>query len=140
MSDFTQFINDAPIIIPPVEAKIYDKYWLRVLTINAPTTTGEATLYAQFRPCRDILDSEGNVIGKELKEPEVDGDIKVVQIDNLFNLAYSNQNFAMAMEMVFRALKEYAFPEPVLPPVEPVEPETPIIEPDPIPVEPPVEQ
>ena len=45
-------------------------------------------------------------------------------------------SIAMAMEMVFRALKEYAFPEPVLPPVEPVEPiepETPIVEPDPIP-------
>jgi hypothetical protein len=130
MTDFTQFINNTPIIIPPIEAKIYDKYWLRALSINAPTTTGEATLYAEFRPCRDLLNSEGNVVSKELKEPEVDGDIKVVKIDNLFNLAYSNQNFAIAMESVFAALKEYAFPDPIVPPEEPsIEPEDPIMPP-----------
>jgi len=114
MSEFTQFENPTPITIPPVAAKVYDKFWLRLLTIAAPSTSAEASLYAEFQPCRDLTDANGNPIGKELK-PEQDGDIKVVRCDSLMTLAASDTEMATAMESVFIALKKYGAAQGVFP-------------------------
>lgn len=115
MPEFTQFENENHIVIPAIAEKIYDKYWIRLLTISAPSPQQQAKLYVEFKPCRDILDANGNIIDKELKEPEVSGDIKLIEVDDLFALAGENQLFAQAMEYVFQALKTLAFPEQTQP-------------------------
>ena len=131
MSDYPDFVNPTPIIVPPVAEVVWDRYWLRRLTINAPTPQEPATLYAEFRPCRNVVDEQGNMVGKEVK-PEVDGDIQVFTVNDLFAVANGNQGLQNVLAIVLSALNTLAFPAPV-PAPEPSPTPAPIPEPTPEP-------
>ena len=112
MEQLPQLITDEPITVPAIAEKVYDRYWLRLLTITAPTPGEPARVYAEFRPSRNV---DGIV---EVKSPEVDGDIEVLTVDNLFGLEDPNcepmitpetRQFAMqAMGMVLQTMKMVA--------------------------------
>jgi hypothetical protein len=104
---FTQFMATVPIIMPPVPQVVYDKYWLRLMTITAPEPGMPARLYAEFRPCRDADAPQG----KEVKKPEVDGDIKVIVIDDIWALVdhpSMGGSVTAVMEGIFATLNAYA--------------------------------
>jgi hypothetical protein len=98
---FTQFENTTPVIVPAIAQKEYPKFWLEQLTIVSGNTS-TARLYAKFIPCRDLENGE-----KELKLNPTDNEIKVVQIDNIWDLVSTAPEFAIAMESVFQALNNY---------------------------------
>ena len=101
MSDaFTQFDAIEEVVIPAIEEKVYDKFWLYKMEIVSQTTTS-AKCNAWFAYCRDTAE------GKELKPIFNETDLVKISIDNLFIEAQSNVLFAQAMEMVFVALKAY---------------------------------
>ena len=128
MSDYPDFVNPTPITVPPVAEVVWDRYWLRRLTINAPTPQESATLYAEFRPCRNVVDEQGNMVGKEVK-PEVDGDIRVFTVNDLFAVANGNQGLQNVLALMLSALNTLAFPAPASEPTPAPIPE-PTVEPD----------
>ena len=100
MSDFTQFDAEVPVVTPPIPEKVYDKYWLEQLTITSGNYS-TARLYAKFIPCRDLEDGT-----KEIKTDYNDTDVKVMTIDNIWELV-NIPEFPIALESVFQALKKY---------------------------------
>ena len=83
--DLPHFNAVTPAVVPAADEKVYDKYWMRVFTADARSLDC-VRIHAEFQPYRYILDDSGNVIGSELKIPEVDGDIIVITLDNIFLL------------------------------------------------------
>ena len=109
MSGLPELINNEPVIIPAIPEKKFDHYWQRLLTVSAPTPQEPCRAYVEFRPYR-VVDGIG-----EVKDPEINGDIKVMTIDDLFALENPNiepmltpetrQALGQAMYMTLQALK-----------------------------------
>jgi len=97
MSDFTQIISDNPIIIPPVQEKVYDKKWLSHFRINSQSPD-KATIVAHLVPYNG---------SDALKEP-----VTQIVIDNVFSAIHDNNRsveqrtlFIQAMEIILQAVK-----------------------------------
>jgi hypothetical protein len=84
------FVSTNPVVVPAIPAKEFPLFWLRILSIQASGPQSPARLYSEFQPYRRITDEQGNVIGAEVKTPEVQGDIKVVDVPDIFALATSS--------------------------------------------------
>ena len=102
MADFTQFEKTEPIVIAAAEERTYDKYWMSKLVVRSATPQKKSTIYAEFVPCRDSEDGL-----KEVKPDVSKDEIIVINVPDLFALVAESPTFAGAMEMVFKALKEY---------------------------------
>lgn len=111
MAEFTQFEASTPVIKPATEEVVYDKYWLKRLMVNAGSSTKPVSLTAVFVPARDMT-TEANVAGVittvEYKELMPNGPEKVLNINNVFSLAQTNNTFAATMNAVFASLKQIA--------------------------------
>lgn len=94
MTEFTQFEAVEPIVIPATEEKVYDKYWLELMIIRAPSPAQDASLTAKFRLYNDIT-----------REFAPSADSINVEVPKVFEKALSDIGFATAMEYVLRALK-----------------------------------
>ena len=105
--EFTQLENTNPVITPVIESKIYNKLWIDMLTLTSPTPH-HLTLYCKMIPCRDTE------LGKELKSNLVDDDVKVIRIENLWEVIETNPKFVMAMELIFQSVKEYGVLQGIL--------------------------
>jgi hypothetical protein len=90
---FTQ-IEGEEVVIPPVEAKVFNKKWLKHLRVNSESPTGETVLIAQLIP----YDGVSGI----LEEP-----IEVVEVHNLFNKMQKFPKIAQAMELIFQSLVDY---------------------------------
>ena len=109
MSGLPELINNEPVIIPAIPEKIFDRFWQRLLTVSAPTPAEPCRAYCEFRPYR-VVNGQG-----EVKSPEVDGDIRAVEVVDLFALENPNieplltletrQALGQAMYMTLQALK-----------------------------------
>jgi hypothetical protein len=99
---FEQLELNNPIIVPPVEEKIYNKAWITMLTICSESTD-KASLYVKLIPCRDI-DEYGN---KELKQNITETDVTVMNIDNIFELLQTNTQMANAFNELLKAINQY---------------------------------
>lgn len=84
------FVSNNPVVVPAIPAKEFPLFWLRILSIQASGPQSPARLYSEFQPYRRITDEQGNVIGAEVKTPEVQGDIKVVDVPDIFALSDAN--------------------------------------------------
>ena len=70
-----------PSVTPAVESKEYPLKYARKIMLEGTPQSMRA--YVELQPYRRILDADGNVVGEELKTPEVDGDITVLEIGNI---------------------------------------------------------
>jgi hypothetical protein len=120
MSEFTQLIASSPIVTPPIPEIVYDKLWIDTITITSPIVN-KISLYCKMIPCRDNLETGE----KELKQDLKDGDVKIIIVDNVWDIVGTNPKFGMAMEMIFQSINDYGknigviYTEPVVePPVE----------------------
>lgn len=95
MGEFTQFVSPEPVVIPAKEEIIYDKYWLELLLVRAPSPKSDATLTAKFRLYNDVI-----------REFAPNSESISIEVGEVFAKAYQDLGFAQAMEMVFRALKK----------------------------------
>ena len=77
----TDLVSPTPAIIPAVEAKEYPLKYARLIHLQGTPRAMRA--YVELQPYRRILDAEGNIIGEELKTPEVQGDIVVIDTPNI---------------------------------------------------------
>ena len=92
-------------VIPAVEEKIYDKYWVTQFTLLSHSPTEEARIVVQLSPARDVeVDVEGEVV--TVKELMPDAEEITFVIDNVFERVDNNENFAMALGATLNALIE----------------------------------
>lgn len=102
MSDFTQIVLSIPVIVPPTPQINYDKGWIDTITITSPCVN-KIQVYAKIVPCRDNPDT----CDKELKPNLTDNDIRVMTVDNVWDIIGTNPKFGMAMELIFQSVLEY---------------------------------
>jgi hypothetical protein len=113
MSDFTQFDASIPIVKPATPEVVYNKYWLKRMSVNAPDPTGNVTLTAIFVPARDVTE-EIDGVTVTYKELMPNGPEKELRIWDLFGVADGNGDFAKVIEGVFAALKAMATQQNIL--------------------------
>ena len=101
-SEFTQLILKENVITPPVSEKVYNKGWISTMTITSPCVNN-VRIYTIIVPARDNPDTGE----KELKPNLVDGEAKVICIDNVWEILPNNPKFGMAMELLFQSTLEY---------------------------------
>lgn len=129
MAEFTEFEASTPVVVAATEEKVFDKYWLSNLRINAGEPTRPVRLIASWQPARDItiqVPTEVPVEGGEEGETEtvmVDTVVKELQkgaqpkrlvIEDLFGAAAGDSNLATALETVLAAMKAKADAEGLL--------------------------
>lgn len=132
MPEFTQLEASTPITQPLVEEKIYDKYWMSGLSINASDSTKPVRLVAKFIPARDVTveipqkDENGNVITDENGQPvttsvtykETLRNIKFEKtliIQDIFAEAVKDPTgFGLAIETVLATIKAKAIEKKIL--------------------------
>ena len=54
MSEFTEFTASTPTVVAATEEKVFDKYWMSNLRIQAGDPTRPVRLTASWMPARDI--------------------------------------------------------------------------------------
>ena len=96
-----------PVTTPAVPEKVFDKFWMRSLTVQSPGPKDTTMVRAEFRPYD----------GDDVKNPEVEGDIVSVEIPDLFGLISGacepdaptevRQAVGQAMGAVIQALIRY---------------------------------
>lgn len=108
---FTQFEASTPVVKPAVEEVVYDKYWLKRMVVNAENSIKPIGLRATFVPARDVS-YESNVDGVvttiEYKETMPNGPEKTLVINDVFEKASQDLEFAVTMDNVFKVLKKIA--------------------------------
>jgi hypothetical protein len=119
---FTQFEATDPVIEPASTEKVFDKFWLSSLRIQAPEPTRPAKLVAIWEVARDETiqiphtDDAGvvsmvNISYKVLKK---DAPIKRLIINDLFGEAEKDPLLAQALETIIVSLKDKANKEGIL--------------------------
>ena len=108
MSEFTQLELSTPIITPAKPEILWNKTWIDMLTITSPEVN-RISLYAKLIPCRDLESGE-----KELKPDIKQEDVKIITIDNLWNIIGTNPKFGMAMELIFQSVNDYGIEQGIL--------------------------
>jgi hypothetical protein len=80
--------------VPPVEAKVFNKKWLKHLRVNSESPTGETVLISHLIPYDGV--------GEVLAEP-----IEIIAVHDLFGKLTKFPKIGQAMELIFQALGEY---------------------------------
>lgn len=95
MSEFTKFTPAEPVVVPAKEEVVYDQYWLETFIVRAPSASKDASLSARFK-----------LFSSTTREFSPNDETVNITINQLFSTAASKPKLAMAMEMVFQALKD----------------------------------
>ena len=92
--ELPDIVPEAPVVVPATEAKTYNKQWLKIMIVRAPSPTEPATITFQLVP----YDGAGAI----LEEP-----LKANTIPDAFALAEKDPQFAQVFGMVLTAINKY---------------------------------
>jgi len=92
--EIPEITPDEPVVIKPVEEKVYDKLWLQRLIVEAPHPTKPITVYMELVP----NDGQGNILPSPLTHNTV---------PNAFQLAAKDPQFAQVLGGVIMMANKY---------------------------------
>lgn len=118
MPEFVQFIASEPSVVPATAEKVYDKYWLSAMRVEAGDPTKAIKLVAVFTPARDmvanvpVLGEDGKPTGETqeitYKELQKNVEPKRLVIGDVFKVAMEDVEFAITMNKIFEILNNKA--------------------------------
>jgi len=91
--DLPSIESNEPIVVPATQEKTYSKYWMKSLSVYAPSPTEKTSLTAVFIP----FDGQGSVLAE--------GHETILSQDDLFAVAGQDPSVAQAMGAVLIAMK-----------------------------------